>query len=81
MGLRLLCLLLVAGGFFTTSAIWEANPHTNDLLSQFLLPDASGVFFNKKLQGMLKDKRNNLKRKEVFVQILELSDKEFNNYD
>ena len=80
MGLRLLCLLLVAGGFFTTSAIWEANPHTNDL-SQFLLPDASGVFFNKKLQGMLKDKRNNLKRKEVFVQILELSDKEFNNYD
>ena len=55
----------LAGGFFTTSAIWEANPHTNDLLSQFLLPDASGVFFNKKLQGMLKDKRNNLEKKEV----------------
>ena len=66
----------LAGGFFTTSTIWETQthpfpsqtgikPYTNDLLSQFLLPDASGVVFNRKLQGMLKDKRNNLKRKEV----------------
>ena len=66
----------LAGGFFTTSTILETQthpfpsqtgikPYTNDLLSQFLLPDASGVVFNRKLQGMLKDKRNNLKRKEV----------------
>lgn len=78
---------------------WEAHTHriasqtgikpqTNDLLSQFLLPDASGVFFNKKFQGMLKGKRSNLKKKEAsepdsgdIVQILELSDKEFNYYD
>ena len=68
--------LPLAGGFFTTNTIWEAHtypiasqtgikPQTNDLLSQFLLPDASGVFFNKKFQGMLKEKRNNLKRKEA----------------